>query len=237
MRTKQRHWLESTLLAAGVIFLAIYVGARADGYLQSRNRLRAFQTQKEAGISGHLLTSKPVKDFRLWSPKRVTLYMENLGRIVDPPEAILRIPKIGLEVAVLEGTDEIALNRGVGRVLGTAKPGESGNIGIAGHRDGFFRALKDIGPGDGLELETVDSKESYVVDEIVIVEPDKTEVLRTRKKPALTLITCYPFYFVGDAPKRYIVHASLKQTIPTITAAVQPSNTKGMKFNDQEKKR
>ena len=109
---------------------------------------------------------------------------------------------------MFEGTDDLVLNRGLGWIVGTARPGDTGNIGIAGHRDGFFRGLKDIAAGDTMELETQGRRATYVVDEIEIVTPEQVEVLKPRAAPAITLVTCYPFYFIGDAPRRFIVHAT-----------------------------
>jgi sortase A len=103
------------------------------------------------------------------------------------------------------------LNRGVGRIAGTSLPGQGGNIGIAGHRDGFFRTLKDIRTGDAIELVTTSGKDIFVVDQIRITNRGDVSVLRPRAKRSLTLVTCYPFYFVGPAPSRYIVEASLKR--------------------------
>ena len=124
-----------------------------------------------------------------------------------PPLAVLRIPKIGLEVAVLPGTDDATLDRAVGHIDGTALPSTDGNSAIAGHRDGFFRGLKDIGEGDAIEIETVQTKEVYRVERLWIVPPEDVSVLDPTPTRALTLVTCYPFYFVGSAPKRYIVRA------------------------------
>jgi sortase A len=121
--------------------------------------------------------------------------------------AVLRIPSIGLQVPVLEGTDQWTLNRAVGHIEDTSEPGMDGNAGIAGHRDGFFRGLKDIRIGDVLELETPGSIGSYRVDRTWIVDPDDVSVLDPTASPAVTLVTCYPFYFVGSAPQRFIVRA------------------------------
>ena len=88
-------------------------------------------------------------------------------------------------------------------------PGEDGNIGIAGHRDGFFRELKDIKIGDHVEMEERGRTATYVVDRVTIVDPRNVSVLRAESEPALTLVTCYPFYYIGSAPKRFIVHAKL----------------------------
>jgi sortase A len=110
---------------------------------------------------------------------------------------------------LLEGTESLTLNHGVGRITGTARPGEGGNIGIAGHRDTFFRGLKNVSIGDTMELRTPKGIEVYEAAEINIVSPSEVNVLRRRSVPSLTLVTCYPFYYLGSAPQRYIVTASL----------------------------
>lgn len=125
--------------------------------------------------------------------------------------AVLQIPRLGVEVPVFEGTDDLTLNHGVGRIAGTALPGEPGNVGLAGHRDSFFRPLKNIRVGDAIQVETPGKTDSYVVERIDIVTPDDVEVLQPRSVPSLTLVTCYPFYYIGSAPQRYIVTASLQQ--------------------------
>jgi sortase A len=132
---------------------------------------------------------------------------------------LLEIEKIHLEVPVFNGTDEPMLNRGVGRIIGTARPGERGNMGIAGHRDGFFRALKDVAVGDAVDLITTDARRRYKIDNITIVTPDDVTILRSRNLPTLTLVTCYPFYFHGSAPQRYILQCSLNKDEHTLTAA------------------
>jgi LPXTG-site transpeptidase (sortase) family protein len=126
---------------------------------------------------------------------------------------VLRIPSIEIEVPVLEGTDDLVLNRAVGHIDGTAAPGEEGNIGIAGHRDGFFRGLKDVHVGEYLDLYTERGNTRYIVDDIRIVPPEDVSVLAPRPRSSITLVTCYPFYFVGSAPLRYIVHASTTSAI------------------------
>src|SRR5262249_31287164 len=103
--------------------------------------------------------------------------------------------------------------RGAGWISGTAKPGELGNVGIAGHRDGFFRGLKDISIGDAINLNTTTRIPRYRVNQIEIVDPDNVWVLKARQAPSITLVTCYPFYFVGNAPLRFIVHGALSETV------------------------
>ena len=202
-------WLRRSLLIAGLALLGAYAVIWIDGTLQSRARLREFDQRRQEYQQATLSDRPQAVDFRLWSPKRVQAYRASLETNVVSTLAVLRIPKIELEVPVLEGTDDLSLNRGVGWIAGTARPDQHGNVGIAGHRDGFFRGLKDISVGDKLELQTVASTEEYIVDEIEIVSPQDSSVLRPRPQTSLTLVTCYPFYFVGSAPQRYIVHAVL----------------------------
>ena len=108
---------------------------------------------------------------------------------------------------LLEGTDEATLDRAVGRIEGTAKPGEPGNLGIAGHRDGYFRGLRHLQRGDAISLTTLDGVARYRVEKIEVVRPERVDVLQPTGEPMLTLVTCYPFYYIGDAPKRFVVQA------------------------------
>ncbi len=145
-------------------------------------------------------------DQRLWSPVRVRAWQESLTRDAAPL-GVIRIPRLAIEAPVLEGTDDWTLNRGVGHIADTAAPGARGNSGLAGHRDGFFRALKDVTPGDRIELETLDGVRTYLVERTWIVSPEDVSVLDPVDARAITLVTCYPFYFVGSAPQRFIVRA------------------------------
>ena len=202
--------IEGGLLVLGLALVAIYVGAYAHRTILSRAALNNFrnQTQESAKLASASLANSHSVDFSLWSQKRIADYEQSLAQSVAPTVAVLQIPKIHLEVPVLDGTDDLALNRGVGRIAGTGQPGQDGNIGIAGHRDGFFRALKDVGIGDTIELVTPNRTISYVVDQIQLVDPSDVSVLSARTRASLTLVTCYPFYFVGSAPQRYIIQAS-----------------------------
>jgi LPXTG-site transpeptidase (sortase) family protein len=121
--------------------------------------------------------------------------------------ARLRVSRVGLEVAVLEGIEDRALRRGAGWIPGTARPGEQGNVGIAAHRDTFFRPLREVRSGDRIELETLSATQSYVVRSVYVVEPEATSVLQPTGEPTVTLVTCFPFNYVGPAPRRYIVQA------------------------------
>jgi sortase A len=214
-------WTERALLASGLALLAVYGAARIEGVLSFHAALRKF-----AAIKSHAVVARQTNaaDMRAAADgdtpemdslraQQVASDQEQFPQQSDVPSAVLRISKIHLEAPVFNGTDDLTLNHGVGRILGTARPGEAGNIGIGGHRDGFFRGLKNVGIGDAIDLETPSGTDTYVVDQVQIVTPEDTGVLQPRSVPSLTLVTCYPFYFIGSAPKRYIVTASLIREI------------------------
>jgi sortase A len=119
----------------------------------------------------------------------------------------IEIPRLGVRVAILEGTTSRTLRLGVGHIGGTALPGEPGNSGIAGHRDTFFRALKDIRTGDEIQIDTATGPSRYEVDSVQIVAPSDTGVLAPTAGSNVTLVTCYPFHYIGAAPERFIVRA------------------------------
>ncbi len=204
--------------------VAAYALARLDSQFSSRLALQSFARSHATGSqevpapsTSHSLEAV---DFSIWSPKRIQAYRDSLTTKLDHPLAVLRIPKLRTEAPVFEGTDDLTLNRGVGRIIETARIGAPGNTGIAGHRDGFFRRLKDLAVGDALELVTPDKTIHYAVEQIEIVQPENVGVLADRGgAPSLTLVTCFPFYFVGDAPQRFIVHAkSLPNLLDRVVA-------------------
>jgi len=119
----------------------------------------------------------------------------------------VEIGRIGVAVIIVEGTNGKTLRRAVGHVPGTALPGEPGNVAITGHRDTFFRALRNIREDDEITLMTLNGSYRYRVDSMKVVEAEDTQVLNDSDESILTLVTCYPFYFVGPAPKRFIVRA------------------------------
>lgn len=216
--------IERGLLLFGSLLIIVFVLARIHRSIMFRAEMTRFDARQlesanERNKRGDVVNDtnhvnsvyQPRNtDYSLWSAQRTKLYQAHPGK---PTEAlaVLRIPSLHLEAPVLDGTDEFTLNRGVGRIAGTSRPGQGGNVGIAGHRDGFFRPLKDISAGDVIELVTTSGTDVYAVDRIRITQPTDVDVLGPKPKPSLTLVTCYPFYFVGPAPKRYIVEASLKQ--------------------------
>jgi sortase A len=122
---------------------------------------------------------------------------------------MIEIPAVGLETRVLEGSDAATLRLAVGHIPGTALPGPSGNVGLAGHRDTFFRSLRRIKVGDEIRFTTVTGTFKYRVISLRVVLPGAIEVLNDTQLPTLTLVTCYPFDFIGTAPQRLIVHAEM----------------------------
>jgi sortase A len=119
----------------------------------------------------------------------------------------LEIARLGLSAIVVEGDTPSLLAKAVGHVPQTAMPGEIGNVALTGHRDTFFRALREIQEGDIMTLETTAGEYHYAVQSTAVVLPTETGVLQSSDEEELTLITCYPFYFVGPAPNRFIVRA------------------------------
>ena len=210
--------------------LGAYASARIYGGVLSRAEVQRFMTLQARSPEGAarlgMRTQSP--DFSLWAEKRIKQYQESLAASFSPAVAVLRIPKIHLEVPVLQGTDDLTLNRAVGLIAGTALPGEDGNLGIAGHRDGFFRGLKDLRIGDPIELVTQTKTNTYIIDRIVIVDPSDVSVLARRPRTSVTLVTCHPFYFVGSAPQRYIVQASLLTAVPAMSNCQQPARRVGL---------
>lgn len=199
--------IERLAWSLGIAAICLWTGVRVAGMLGAHRDVARFVAFQAAAV-----TDGAVPDQTLWSTERMKAWRESQTRTIPVPLALLRIPGIGLEVAVLEGADDWTLNRAVGHIEDTATPGAAGNSGIAGHRDGFFRGLKDIRAGDGIELETVAGIQRYRVERTWIVNPEHVSVLDPTTVPSITLVTCYPFYFVGPAPQRFIVRAVRTET-------------------------
>jgi sortase A len=191
-------WTERLLLLGGLLCLTVYASACAHRSFFQYFESRDFDDQIALAMlsEGH--------DQSEWSIERVARYEEvRAGDVLALGR--LEIPRAGVSVMVLDGTDHQTLDRAVGRIDGTALPDQGGNLGIAGHRDGFFRGLRHLEAGDELELATRKGVTRYRVEDLLIVEPSQVEVLDPTERPSITLVTCYPFYFVGKAPQRYIV--------------------------------
>jgi len=139
---------------------------------------------------------------------------ESTGKIAEHLPAIegnaigeMEVPRVGLNAVFVQGDSPKILRRAVGHISETALPGEPGNVVLTAHRDTFFRPLRNIRSGDTIELETLDGEFAYQVDWTQVVSPSDVEVLQASGENTLTLVTCFPFYFVGPAPKRFIVRA------------------------------
>jgi sortase A len=201
MDSRERRLLfaERASWTIGLVSLMVW-GAFQIGVAQSSER----DVRRFAALRSGMVTAP---DLSLWSPHRVLAWRKTMSETFPAPLAVLRVEKLGLEVAVLPGTDDRTLDRGVGHIEDTASPGSDGNSGIAGHRDGFFRGLKDIAAGDAIEIDTLDGTVVYHVERTWVVEPEDVSVLDPTPASSLTLVTCYPFYFIGSAPQRFIVRA------------------------------
>ena len=222
---KRLRYVQFAALGLGIALLVFWGAAQVHRALSRSSDLQRFERARReyaalaptatplAGVTPDPARTSPTElpvDSSLWSADRVEGYEKSLQHEFDLPLAVLRIPKIDLEVPVLAGIDELTLNRAVGHIDGTALPGDDGNVGIAGHRDGFFRGLKDVEVGDHLILETITGSADYVISDLLIVNPQDVYVLAPTQDPTVTLVTCYPFYYVGNAPRRFIVQARLE---------------------------
>lgn len=184
----------------GGICVSIFLYAQLASGASQRKAIDAFR-ERTADV-----------DQTLWSQSRIDHYDRAVAADLEVTAlGILSIPAIELEVAIFDGTSPRVLNIGIGRVAGTATIDEMSNLALAGHRDGFFRGLKDLAVGDELVVEGLQQTVRYVVSDIFVVDPEDVSVLDRTDERMLTLITCYPFYFVGHAPQRFIVRAVAKK--------------------------
>jgi len=194
---------------AAIVLLTAFTPAVAKAEQQQESSPSAsYVWIQDPYTSESVLTAVPEPDTSLWNAKRITDYEEALLVDTAPPLGIIAIDKLNIKVPIYNGTDEFILNRGAGRIKGMARMDDDGNLGISAHRDGFFRALKDIELGDDIRIQTTRGIQEYAVTAINIVPKSDVSVLEPRNEKMLTLVTCYPFYFVGHAPKRYIVTAT-----------------------------
>ena len=149
------------------------------------------------------------------------------GRLTEPRALAegdvigeIEVPRVGLDAIVVQGDSRASLRRGVGHLGKSALPGEGGNVALAGHRDTFFRPLRDIRLGDEIEFKTHENNFKYVVEAIEVVAPTDTQVLEITTGHDLTLITCFPFHYVGPAPRRFVVRGrEVNRTLPEQPAA------------------
>jgi sortase A len=191
-----RNVLERMLWSAAVVSLAAYAFTRTETWL--------YQSYLDWQLS-EMLTAPVISKY---SPPSAALRKAAMN-VTGRPVGRLEILSIGLAAVYIEGADDRTLRRGVGHVPGTAMPGEFGNAVLSGHRDTFFRPLEKIRYGDRIRILTLDGSYDYRVEAIRIVDPDEGIVIRDFRASVLTLVTCYPFWSLGPAPKRFVVHATL----------------------------
>jgi sortase A len=223
----RRHWLagfEWFFLLVGLVALDTYVWVNTSSTLSQAYQDWAF----DQTLRGQTSTIRGfVEDEFSWlfgsqrekveAPEAAPKFQPMpQGKPPQPSEVIgrLEIPRLNLTVMVREGADGKTLHQAVGHIPGTALPGYAGNVALAGHRDTFFRALRNIKKDDTIELETENGTYRYLVESTDIVGPRDVGVLAASHGQTLTLVTCYPFYYVGSAPKRFIVHAAQVSPIP-----------------------
>jgi len=222
-------FLEIVLAVVGIVGLSVYGWTVTARDWQAAHLVGSFSAAPAATVAratrkagdapsvlangdNHLTNSAAalIPDRSYWSQKRSKDYSASDAAEL-PLIGILSIPTLELKTPVLKGISDAALDSGVGWLDRTAAPGDVGNAALAGHRDSFFRQLGKLDPGAVLVMETQTGRHRFRVTGHSIVSPDDVSVLRaTPGRSELTLITCYPFYFVGPAPKRYIVHARLE---------------------------
>jgi len=191
--------------ALAALCAALFALAQTDRRVASTAAVEAFREAQRTALARTPNQSE-------WSAQRLADYRESLAVTFEAPPGVLEIPSLRLTVPIFAGTSELVLNRGIGWIEGTATPGEDGNVGLAGHRDGYFRGLKDLKLGDTIEVQSVDRTRRYRVTDLNVVEPTEVSVLDPTDAPSVTLVTCYPFYYLGNAPQRYIVRATLDRS-------------------------
>jgi LPXTG-site transpeptidase (sortase) family protein len=204
-------WAERALLLIGLLCLGIYTWSWLDTWLYDR----AQSAKLEQALAAQAEIRTPATESDSFESMRKGVERERKKEHQAPAalesgELIGRIAvdRLGVSAIVLEGVGMRELRRGAGHIPATPLPQqEEGNVGIAAHRDSFFRALKDIRENDTIEMTTLDGTFHYKVEWTKIVKPEDVSVLEPTDEPALTLVTCYPFYYVGSAPKRFIVRA------------------------------
>src|SRR5579863_4600128 len=193
-------WIQRFLFAAGLVILG-YCGAY---WLNSR-----FQQ-----LNGNRQLDRILSNRRTPTAERARPAIPEGGLV-----GRMEIPRLRLSAVVFQGTNDTVLDQGVGHLDGSALPGQPGNVVLAAHRDTFFRSLRDIHKGDVVRVTTPYGTRSYAVDSTTVVDPTQTSVMDPTPSPSLTLITCYPFYFVGHAPKRFIVRArDMENAAPQVLA-------------------
>jgi len=195
--------------AAGAVLAGFFLIQMAWAEIERRANIAAFEERAQARLD---LSGTENPDTRLWAPGRIADYEASLAQDMPALLGVLQIDSVGLKVPVYATSSDLVMDRAAGVIDGMAYPHEPGNIGISGHRDGYFRALKDVRVGDRITLQTLDGVKHFRIDDTTVVEKNDLSVLQDTDDTTVTLVTCYPFYYVGNAPRRFIVTGSLDTT-------------------------
>jgi sortase A len=191
-------WVQHALFACAVLFLGYCGFAVADAWI--------FQRRESADLDRLLRDQRAVSEGTP-RPRSSTSPMGAPAAARGGLIGRLVIPHLFLSAVVVEGIDKSTLRRTVGHIPGTALPGQPGNVGLAGHRDTLFRPLKDLRIKDEIQFSTLNGDFRYVVESLLVVDPNDVGVLAPSSENMLTLVTCYPFFYIGAAPKRFVVIA------------------------------
>jgi sortase A len=205
-------WVQRALNVCAVLLLGYFGFALVDSWL--------FQRRENRDLD-RLLRDQRAKNEGRPQPGSTASQKAATAAAADGLIGRIEIPRLLLSAVVFKGVDKTTLRRAVGHIPGTSLPGQPGNVGLAGHRDTFFRTLKDVRIKDEVQLSTLGGEFKYEVVSLKVVEPDNVGVLAPSGENVLTMVTCYPFYYVGPAPKRWIVRA--RQVAPRMVA---PSTVK-----------
>ncbi len=209
-------WLQGGLLVIGVLLLAVWSATFFDSY--------GFQSAESGRLDAALRGAEP-------GAPEPALYAAFAGpaAVDDPNPAIVRggvlgrieIPRLRITAIVAEGSDPATLRRAVGHLPPTALPGQPGNCALAGHRDTFFRGLGGVRENDLVRVVAIDGTYTYRVEWCEVVEPQRVDVLDSTATRSLTLVTCYPFEFIGNAPRRFVVRARQVDVVPNSALRVE----------------
>jgi sortase A len=205
------HTLQWISFVAGSALCTAYAVALTAGELGRRNDVAQFalaQAPASESREDQSTLADASPDQSLWSQRRVREFFATRSLPISEPLAVLHVPSLHLTVPIYPTTSELHLNRGVGAIAGMAALDSGGNLGVAGHRDGYFRALKDISTGSVIEVRTRTRVHRYRVVSIHVVDASDRRLLADTDDPTITLVTCYPFYYLGNAPRRFIVRGA-----------------------------
>ena len=222
MRRGALRWIADLLMVAGLAGVAVWLWALTDGALYQYVQGERFATNVGAGTDPEAAAGEAAGDpprpevFPPALPSLATLWKRDprvMGR--------LEIPSVGLSVMVREGVDESTLRKAAGHLPSSAAPGQAGNFVLLGHRDTFFRPLREIALGDAVHVETPRGRFTYIVEAVTVRSPDAVPVHAGGSAAISTLITCYPFSLAGPAPRRWVVQARIVEPAAELDQAVQ----------------